>query len=309
MHPGAKKTQQDLIKLQFALPADEWIIQLVPEDGDERTIRDIIPKQKLYSLEQVEWFRARNANGCHIYGRPNSTRYVLVDWDEDGADRLHQMKADGLQPSAVIETSPGKFQAWITVSADNLPQPVATSLAKLITHRYRADPGSADAYHVGRLPGLRNKKYEYRGGAGDGGPLVLLRTARQEPKMPDGIGALIKEAEQLAADRPLLSSSSARGACGPISTNIDVDPSRSPMTPFEAHEIYDAELQYQAERRGWSLPIVKGLRSHADYAVVYGLRVNYGYHQDDLAALLHYESEKAADSGLDYVLRTVRAAL
>ena len=77
----------------------------------------------------------------------------------------------------------------------------------------------------------------------------------------------------------------------------------------DASEIYEAELRYQAMRKGWSLPIRKGLRSHADYAVVYGLRLQYGYDPDDLAALLKYESEKAADRGADYVTRTVHAAL
>lgn len=79
------------------------------------------------------------------------------------------------------------------------------------------------------------------------------------------------------------------------------------MTPIEANEIYKAEIQHQAKRKGWSLPIEKGLRSDADYAVVYGLRVQYGFDLDDLAALLQYESEKAAECGIDYVIRTVNA--
>ena len=80
------------------------------------------------------------------------------------------------------------------------------------------------------------------------------------------------------------------------------------MTPNEASEIYDAELKYQAKRKGWNLPIKKGLRSQADYAVVYRLHLQYGYDPDDLAALLQYESEKAAERGMDYVIRTVNAA-
>ena len=81
------------------------------------------------------------------------------------------------------------------------------------------------------------------------------------------------------------------------------------MTREEASEIYEAELRYQAERKSWSLPIRKGLRSHADYAVVYGLRVQYGYDPDDLAVVLNYGSEKAAERGVDYVIKTVHAAL
>ena len=73
--------------------------------------------------------------------------------------------------------------------------------------------------------------------------------------------------------------------------------------------IFAAEIQCQAKRKSWSLPIRKGFRSEADYAVVYSLRFQYGYDPDDLAALLQYESEKAAERGMDYVIRTVNAAL
>ena len=34
-----------------------------------------------------------------------------------------------------------------------------------------------------------------------------------------------------------------------------------------------------------------------------------GYDPDDLAALLQYESEKASERGMDYVVRTVNAAM
>ena len=81
------------------------------------------------------------------------------------------------------------------------------------------------------------------------------------------------------------------------------------MTATEAHEIYKAELEHQAERRRWQLPIQKGLRSDADYAVVYNLHFQYGYKPDDLAALLNFESVKAEERGMDYVIRTVNAAI
>jgi len=68
MNLGASKTQNDLTKLQFALPDDEWIIQIVPEGDQGPRIRDIIPCRKLFSTEQVYWFRYINTNGRHIYG-------------------------------------------------------------------------------------------------------------------------------------------------------------------------------------------------------------------------------------------------
>ena len=302
MNLGATKTRDDLIKLQFALPADEWIIQIVPEGDQGRPIRDIIPSRKLFSTEQVSWFRYINTKGHHIYGRPNSTRFILID--DVTKDALSQIKQDGLTPTVVIETSPDNFQVWITASSNEWPEQVSTELGRLLASKYGGDPGSTDALHLGRLPGLRNKKPKYQTNSGDGGPLAKIKTARTVPIIPDTINGLLDKARYLAEQRTP-ASSSAFGPCVPT----DIDPSRSPMTPDESQEIYKAELQYQAKRRGWPLPIRKGLRSQADYAVVYSLKNQYGYGPDDLAALLQYESEKVAERGMDYVIGTVNAAL
>ena len=302
MTPYAQKTQNDLIKLQFALPADEWIIQLVPEDGIGRPIRDIILRRKLYSMEQVDWFRARNANECHIYGRPNCTRFILVDDVTD--DALSRMKQEGSTPTVVIETSPDNFQVWITASCKELPNQVSTELGTLLASKYGGDPGSTDALHLGRLPGLRNKKPKYQTDPDDGGPLVILRTARTIPIIPDAINELLEKARCLAEQRTP-ASSSAPGACVPAD-KLDIDPSRSPMTPIEAYEIYEAELKYQIARSDGR--ITGEDRSKADNAVAYGLRKRYRYEPDDLAALLVFASDKAQERGFKYVERTVRAA-
>lgn len=235
------------------------------------------------------------------------TRYVLID--DVLQEGIVRLKQDGLSPTAVIETSPDNFQVWITVSENELPRLIATRLAKLLELRYSIDTGSADAYHLGRLPGLRNKKFEHMEYPGHGGPLVLLRTALTSPVIPDGIDDLIKEAKQMVDEQSPASAPSAPlgGRVFPNNfiTEIDIDPLRSPMTPMEAYEIYEFELKCQAERKGWNLPIQKGFRSEADYAVTYSLWNYYGFDPDDLAALLQYESEKAAERGMDYVIRTV----
>ena len=175
---------------------------------------------------------------------------------------------------------------------------MASAAAKILAKRYGGDFGSTDAQHLGRLPGFTNRKNIYL--TEQGYPFTGLH-GNVRRGVPPGSGNLLEEAIDLAASLP--SSPSALGACVPT----DIDPSRSPMTGEEAREIYEAELQYQARRKGWSLPITKGLRSHADYAVIYRLRVQYGYDPDDLAALFQYESEKASECGMKYVDRTVNA--
>ena len=105
-----------------------WLLLRKGDQG--RAIRDIVPRRKLFSNEQVSWFRAKNANGCHIYGRPNSTRYILID--DVKQEGIRRLKQDGLTPTAITETSPDNFQVWIAASRDELPIPVATQLAKLL---------------------------------------------------------------------------------------------------------------------------------------------------------------------------------
>jgi hypothetical protein len=315
MNPGSRKTQLHLTKLQFALPALEWIIAVIPEDGKGFVFRKPILSRKMFSRENVEWYRARNANGCHIYGRPNSTKYILLDLDSDGQAKLDQLKSDNFTPTAVIETSPDNFHVWIAVSGVDLPIPIATTLSKLICKRYGGDVGSTDALHVGRLPGLRNKKPQYRTCDADGGPLVLLRTARHAPIIPDGVGMLLREAISIVENGDTLPLPSTHGACALVSNtsrNIDIDPSRSTMTATEAREIYMHDIQFQAVRNNWNLPIQKGLRSDADFAVVKGLYLRETFELDDLAALLMYESEKATErtpsAKLEYVVATVESA-
>jgi hypothetical protein len=303
MSQGATKTQNDLINIHFAMPANDWIILVKPDDNS-RAIREIIPRRSLFSLKYVEWFRARNANGCHIYGRPNTTRYILID--DVTIEALSRMRQDGSTPTVVIETSLDNFQVWITASADDLPIHVATELGKLLAAKYGGDPGSTDAFHLGRLPGLRNKKPKYQTYPGDGGPLVRLRTARTVPTIPDSIEDWLAQARGLV-EQGNAPSPSAFGRCVPNTMDLDIDPSRSPMTLIEAREIYEAELKCQAERKGWDLPVQKGFRSDADYAVTYSLRNYYGFDPDDLTALLRYESQKASERGMDYVIRTVYA--
>lgn len=116
---GAVKTQNDLIKIQFTLPADEWIIQIVPEGNQGRPIRDIVTRQKLFSAEQVSWFRALNANGCHIYGRPNSTRYVLID--DVQQEGIIRFKQDGLVPTASLKPAPTTFKSGSPHQMTNCP--------------------------------------------------------------------------------------------------------------------------------------------------------------------------------------------
>jgi len=113
-------------------------------------------------LKSVSWLKRENAKGADIYVRPAGEKnqgIILVDDVTKG--NLERMKSSGLEPAAVIETSPHNYQAWVRLSKDPLTPALATDMSKGIAKRFEADPNSADWRHFGRLSGFTNRKPEH----------------------------------------------------------------------------------------------------------------------------------------------------
>jgi hypothetical protein len=296
----ANYTRIPVTEMVYTLPTGEWQMRLVPDDDHSGLPVLSLTYTPGQLIKSVGYLRHENMNGYHIYGRPLTYRHVLVDdLDQDALDRL---SLDNLRPAVRVRTSKGNYQAWITLSNEEIEPTIAKAAARILAERYDGDFGSADAYHVGRFPGFTNRKDIYWGG--NNYPFTGLH-GKVLRGVATGASELLEEAEMYAASIPSSSPYSLRG-CGPtssITTNIDIDPSRSPMTETEANEIYPAEMKCQAERKQLELLIRD--RSNMDYYIVNGLYLKYGYDPDDLAALLLYASEKAAERGMDYVIRTV----
>ena len=123
-------------------------------------------------LSRIPLLRAHNAKGAHIYIRPSGEHRftVLDDLSQESVDRL---AADGYEPCAVVETSPGNFQAWLKHD-DVYPAHLSTFVAQTLAQRYQADPSAADWRRFGRLPGFTNCKPKYRQSNGLY-PYVLLK--------------------------------------------------------------------------------------------------------------------------------------
>jgi len=107
-------------------------------------------------LKSLLWLRRENLNRGHIYVRPAGVHGLSLV-DDLQADALVRMKAEGFEPAAVVETSPGNLQAWLKHGA-TLDEATGTRAAKLLAQRYGGDPGSADWRHFGRLAGFTNPK-------------------------------------------------------------------------------------------------------------------------------------------------------
>ena len=111
-------------------------------------------------LRRIPFLRYQNAQGSHIYVRPSGEhRYTLLD--DLSAASLKRLTSEGYEPAAVVETSPGNYQAWLK-HATPLPAALSTLAAQRLARQFHADPGSADWRHFGRMPGFTNCKLKHR---------------------------------------------------------------------------------------------------------------------------------------------------
>lgn len=121
----------------------------------------------------IPWLKRMNAQGNHIYIRPAGDQHSLVLVDDLTADGVEKMRADGLEPAAVIETSPKNFQVWLKLSESPLPEETRAAAARFLANDYGGDPSSADGKHYGRLAGFTNQKPQHARGRWQ--PYVLAR--------------------------------------------------------------------------------------------------------------------------------------
>lgn len=149
---SASLTAWALGRWTAALPAELYDVRLVPAGGGRATLRRFDAEAL---VRCTGWLRAMNAGGHHVYGRPLDGRHVLVD--DLGAGSLATLQGRH-RPAAVVESSPGCYQVWVTVSAERIEPPLATAAARRLARELGGDPGAASGGQVGRLPGFTNRK-------------------------------------------------------------------------------------------------------------------------------------------------------
>jgi hypothetical protein len=112
-------------------------------------------------MRSIPWLRLQNSQGRNIYVRPQGEHNLSLV-DDLKQDAVRQMKRVGFQPAAVIETSPGNYQAWLK-HPKRLPKDLGTAAARALARQFGGDMGAADWRHFGRLAGFTNRKPKYQG--------------------------------------------------------------------------------------------------------------------------------------------------
>lgn len=288
MKPGRRnRTQEAVIAHLDAFGCDRFEVGVFDREEELMMNMDLTREE---ILNRLPWLCRRNAEGCEVYVRPHpedpQNGLVLVDDLEETAGA--EMVRRGWRPSAVLETSPGSFQAWIRVGSFVEPE-VRLSIARRMARELDGDPGAVGARQYGRLAGFTNRKPKHA--REDGlGPFVRLHRAEagvceKGPELVDEERRNLARAEEDLA-RPL----------------------PPPLPGSALHQSVDALFVQMWER---VLPHTGGDRSRADFRAA-ALLLGLGISEDQVgAAMLEHSPDLASRKGRwaeDYVRKTVRSA-
>uniref|UniRef100_D5X3W5 DNA topoisomerase n=1 Tax=Thiomonas intermedia (strain K12) TaxID=75379 RepID=D5X3W5_THIK1 len=155
---GARDRSLEAVQKQMtALGVERLLVGI----RDARTGLMMHRKWSRSELERsVPWLKRMNARGNDIYVRPDGD-HGLVLVDDLKAEALERMQREGYAPAALLETSPGNFQAWVKLSEAPLSVAVRTRAAQELAQHYGGDLNSADGRHFGRLAGFTNRKPQH----------------------------------------------------------------------------------------------------------------------------------------------------
>ena len=168
------RTEAVLRRWFAALPAPAYDLGILRERSMYRL--EAVPAPRI--LRMLPYLERRNAHGAHIYGRPTGeSPYTLLD--DAGSTTLDRLIAESFSPAAVVETSPGNFQAWLR-HRQPLPKEPGALAAQMLAERFGTDRNAADWRRFGRLPGFTNRKPQHRDTRGVF-PFVLLHEHGGEP--------------------------------------------------------------------------------------------------------------------------------
>jgi RepB DNA-primase from phage plasmid len=253
---------------------------------------------------------AANAGGEAVYVRvhmseqePCAFHPGLVLVDDLSEASVARMTSDGFEPSALVETSPKNFQAWIRLAAaDKISRREALEAARLLARRFGGDVRAVSPVQPGRLPGFCNRKPQYRQCDGQF-PFVRLRQIRPGYVASQSLGILaeIRQMTSILGQRPT-QPGAGRGApppeTPPMAAKADLWSRIDTIRKVERQRIQD-------EVANGRRPQASASPSEFDFAAVVGA-LRRGIDGDDIAAWL---SARRPDHHVSYGPRTLISAI
>jgi len=154
---------------------DETIALLLRNESPTPPTQRIVALEKALAPRYLAWLAHENRNGANVYVAANpllsgsrkrtkesiaSVRHLYIDIDTDGDARLATLRTSDAvpTPSAILSTSPGKYQVLRRVEGFDFDAQEST--LKLLAVAFGGDPACTDCNRVLRLPGFLNRKYD-----------------------------------------------------------------------------------------------------------------------------------------------------
>ena len=152
----------------------ETIAVLLRREVPAKIVQRIVRVEQATAPAYMRWLAHENASGVNVYVAANplrsgsrkrtkeciaEVRHLYIDIDHDGDTRLTALRASDAAPtpSAIISTSPGKYQVlWSVEGFDFTTQEL---LLEQLASAFGGDPACTDCNRVIRIPGFHNLKY------------------------------------------------------------------------------------------------------------------------------------------------------
>ena len=163
---------RDFLARSFA--PESTIALLLRAESPAKTQQRVVTLEQALAPRYLAWLMHENHEGANIYVAANplrsgsrkrtkesidSIRHLYLDIDEDGDARLDALRGSNVLPSAsaILSTSPGKYQVLWRVEGFDFAQQEAT--LKQLVNEFGGDPACTDCNRVLRIPGFLNRKY------------------------------------------------------------------------------------------------------------------------------------------------------
>ena len=166
------ETAKDFLTRCFA--PGSTIALLLRAESPAKTEQRVVTLEQALAPRYLAWLAHENRSGANVYVAANplrsgsrrrtkdcieSVRHLYIDIDSDGDARLAALRASDEVPSptAILSTSPGKYQALWRVDGFDFERQEAA--LKELAIAFGGDPACTDCNRVLRIPGFLNQKY------------------------------------------------------------------------------------------------------------------------------------------------------
>jgi RepB DNA-primase from phage plasmid len=153
---------------------DETIAIVLRRASPAVIAQRIVALERALQPRYLAWLAHENAAGANVYVAANplnpgsrkrtkesiaAVRHLYLDLDTDGDAKLTALRSSNVVPipTAIVSTSPGKYQVLWRV--EDFPYEQQESLLKVLALTFGGDPACTDLNRVLRLPGFLNQKY------------------------------------------------------------------------------------------------------------------------------------------------------